>query len=510
MDVLYFRWKEIYPDPLEIQMKTTNSAHVKTLNSTSIRRLYISFSAACLAAILVMILSQLEFGYMIPIILLIVAGLEYFFPNIFLYFITFGVFAFRKSFAILSINIHNSNIYVGELAIIVCLIFLIISLLGKKKARLPPKWYLFAPFLIIGFILAVIGTFQYGTAALRQASIVYYSLLALLVAFRIRKNDEVRVFSFFMLFAALFGQLLDLLPPSLLKLRPEMAYSTVISFSLFLMLRSGHQVLRRWWSTAILLIPAFHTIFYFRLSTLLTLIFVFSLCGFYYIHRYSRHHKSTVTPGKAALGFAFILVIAIGAGYFLAKERYEAIWAELTAVYLTLNGDTPPVNIWEHDDGSINEDENSWEIQHQQLNISIRMLMWRQAILEGLKSPLVGTGFGSKLVIEELKRKDYPYTYYKDPHNSYISVFLHMGLLGLAALALVLVPTACSAIRKCMSDIGDNCPSLAACLLSWMAMFVLGMFNVVLATHTGAIFFWILFGLTLSADSLSEQQAEVL
>ena len=84
---------------------------------------------------------------------------------------------------------------------------------------------------------------------------------------------------------------------------------------------------------------------------------------------------------------------------------------------------------------------------------SARFQAWRAAIVEGLDRPILGYGFGTG----ESAFVNRFFGFHSDlPENSYIGVFLQLGLVGLAVLLAALVSCLAPGVRGCIRGGSDQ------------------------------------------------------
>jgi O-antigen ligase len=474
------------------------------------RRRVIAAIAGATLSTLATALNHFGFWFLIPAILVAVAALEAILPNIALHYLAFGVFAFRKTFAVFGNPTGETKLPMAEFILVIYAVVWLADLLKHHRMPLPARWKSFTPYLLLGLILTVAGMIQHGTAALRQPMMAYYSLFALLVAWRIRERDELKLFALLLLAASFLGQIVDLTVAIGSSVKPEMVYSNVTFVALFFTVRKQFPVLRSTACLILLIIPAAHAFFFFRLSVLIALLAVVVLLLWFGASALLAKKKS-IRPSKAGLAVAVIIIIVGVSVYFLAREKVEEIGGELSAV-LDLADSMKDLDGQIESYTSLNQpetNENS-SAEKQKANNLIRLVMWRDAIAEGMKSPLFGIGFGSMLEVEVLKESPKHYVYKKDPHNFLVSTFLHMGLIGLAALLLIIFPPVVSALKTCADRSSDARDLLLAFTAAWTGMTALALLNVILGTHAGALCFWLLFGLMISTCESIKSSPQVI
>lgn len=483
------------------------------------KQISLSFFALLLPAILASLSVVLLFTglrHFFPLLLIVLAVLELRYPNSALSFLYFGAFAFQKHFTVLGVRFWTVDFYVGELVIaFYALLWLIGILFRKRSLCLPPRLPLFIPFLGLGFVLAFLGFLNYGSFAARQASFVFYPLLALITAQKIRNPKEAQTLTMYLFVALLAGLLFHLMfgfmQIPLIYKEAEISYAGPLSVALFLC--AGRQIkpTARKLSWPLLFIPALYSIYYFRLSSMVAYMLLLVVLIIVSLLESKSFRAKLLGFCKAALTTALLVSAAILICQLFASERLGKIGTEAEAVFDAVSGHVVTnQQILQHGVVKNGGARISDPTQMQQMNIKIRFLYWKSAIKQGMESPILGIGFGKKLEIEEFEDVEEQRRFNRQAHNSYLTVFLHMGITGLALFLLILLPVAAKAFVQIARLSGRDRDLLTAVFLSWLVMAALAFFNVVLSTPTGAILFWSLFGLTISVSHYLGKGKEVV
>ncbi len=128
-----------------------------------------------------------------------------------------------------------------------------------------------------------------------------------------------------------------------------------------------------------------------------------------------------------------------------------------------------------------------------------RLLTWEQALAGFLERPLVGNGLGAAPAHLGFRQPDAGWTYLTDAHNVVLSVAFQMGLLGLAALGLVLWRAAGPAVVELWRSLRREAagPPLARALA--VAVIVAWLYHGLSGSFEDARHLWLLLGLLASS-----------
>lgn len=131
-----------------------------------------------------------------------------------------------------------------------------------------------------------------------------------------------------------------------------------------------------------------------------------------------------------------------------------------------------------------------------------RLAGWAEAARRFLQRPLIGEGLGGSFswVLPDGRRVEVA------PHNTFLTVLVKMGLLGLGLLLwvnLVFYRRALRSFRALESD-GEKMPLLWS-LVSHAMFSVYGFFNLLLESPFLALFYWVFMGAVVAADRLGRR-----
>lgn len=135
-----------------------------------------------------------------------------------------------------------------------------------------------------------------------------------------------------------------------------------------------------------------------------------------------------------------------------------------------------------------------------------RLKSWGAAWNSFTENPIFGAGLDAKLNIEV---NDFRQTIdARDVHNSFLTILVETGLLGLAPLVLLII-LAITNGRRALKQINKKPHYLLAFLLGFVAFVAAANFGVYFETNITVIFFWIfLAGMFATVHLLSEDDAE--
>lgn len=121
-----------------------------------------------------------------------------------------------------------------------------------------------------------------------------------------------------------------------------------------------------------------------------------------------------------------------------------------------------------------------------------RNIVWKEAAREYLESPVTGVGLGKKFFVESGSYMDFVEV--RNIHNSWLVIFVQMGLAGLGLVAGLFVAIARKLAKKVLPD--NELEALRFSLLAILFFqLVAFMFQPYLEANLLGIFFWIALGL---------------
>lgn len=125
-------------------------------------------------------------------------------------------------------------------------------------------------------------------------------------------------------------------------------------------------------------------------------------------------------------------------------------------------------------------------------SIAWRGVVWQEAFKEYKESPIFGIGFGKKVSIDMGKYKDFVEV--RNIHNSFLVLFVQMGIVGIGLVVFLIVTLVSALIRKkSENEISKGAKEIALGVL--VLQIVAFMFQPYLEANMLGMFFWINLGL---------------
>jgi O-antigen ligase len=141
-------------------------------------------------------------------------------------------------------------------------------------------------------------------------------------------------------------------------------------------------------------------------------------------------------------------------------------------------------------------------------NTTWRLVLWWDVIVNNFPQNIIGIGFGTPMfnyypVADYSKIKDLPYL--MSAHNTFVTIFGRVGILGLILLLLIILNVFKDFFKNKLYYLKHNRTYLFYMLLS---LVVIGMFNVLLESPLYASLFWVVSGLCSRAIIIRKKSNE--
>jgi glycosyltransferase involved in cell wall biosynthesis len=461
---------------------------------------------------------------------------EFFISGFAFIYLIIGILLFQKAFSYVSLNI-GLDIYIAEYVIAIYILKIILGYFTTKERPLSGKWLLFAPYLVLGFALALSGIFDYGIIAIRQSAIFYYSIISLICLWLVKAEEHIYRLLVLVFILSLAGQVIVLLDAysilSIDKVSVGVVHTNIISIVSYFSLKKRFKILNTFKGHLILLIPFTHAVCFAKSTLYLAYLSILIL---YLIYRYilarkiKRNKKEVL---KQLLYVTAIVVISVILGHIMSPPSHSSFFSELRAFVnpfpvsstatnksSDLNKGSPQKSI-EGKQGSgaathksnnsnkqlqrkISDEE---KVQGQQNNALWRIVVWEEAIKKGLKNPIFGMGFGPIFIASEgLQEHGFVHADAPDPHNSYIAIFMRMGAVGIIFFFLIIIPIFISGVGRYFKSNPNENNNLGPLVGVWIGLAVSAAVNVVLENSFGAVPFWTMIGLMAATAGMSRSK----
>jgi len=306
-------------------------------------------------------------------------------------------------------------------------------LVGGATGRLrSPLTVLIVFYLLAGTLSLVRGLPAYGFGALKDSALAYYAVTCLVILVLVRDLGQIRRLLGAMVVGSWLAAL-TLLPyfvPSLygwisraFPLRVGAAVYLMLEFSILLRLCVGYRVPQPWrrvWT--VIAVVQFALVILGRVRSA----WVSLLAGLAFLFLYApgadnpvlRRIPRPVSLGLVALPFVFAAVIVVG----LLPGPWSPYLQPVVHEWSSLFEQTP--------ENTVSYQNRDW-----------RLAIWRSAAEQAAERPLFGTPFGEIFVPHRAVQAGYDVTEQADNevHNSPLSVWLRMGLLGIGSFLAIQV-----------------------------------------------------------------------
>lgn len=404
----------------------------------------------------------------------------------------FGLSFFGKSFAMLHFSIGVLPLYVGEIALLICLVW--VSLYGRRALLASPRIFLILAlsFLVVGVfrtgISLVSGLTEYGLVQILRDSAIYYQSLWILVGLMLDRASFRLVF-----LGILFG-----LASSEVVLWIDFLADTVFGVDIvgaFPIVPGGNEVisplfflsyafLNAEWATASIAASGLSLVgqvfSYFKKSWMLS---SFGIC-LPTIVFFSGGVLPKTTVFSRLRGV--ILAAVVGVGLASLSVSFAISHSIKTEKIL---GQSRPFT---HPAGWIFHGELKRDSEGKIVSpMDWRMHLWRQAWEGFVNSPVIGQGFGPRIIKTFPGEKPAIYNghWVSGPHNSFLALAFRTGLLGvIPILGMVLFPFVLW-LRKWRAV-----PWLSISVAAFASVASYASFNVCLENPQCGIFFWLFLG----------------
>ncbi len=131
-----------------------------------------------------------------------------------------------------------------------------------------------------------------------------------------------------------------------------------------------------------------------------------------------------------------------------------------------------------------------------------RLMIWTEAVRNFLADPLIGRGIGQDAVLVRYQDPEGNLQRLTDAHNSFLSIAVQSGLLGLAALTAIVAYAVPATVRPRPEQVRTLQLALGLAFLNGMAIQGLG------GSFEDARHLWVLFGLLLAAERIGVLQEQ--
>jgi len=374
-----------------------------------------------------------------------------------------GILLFNRSFT----HVNFRQIYLTELLLAVGLLAVAIAFVVPPRRREPLAsfgWWEYAPLLLLAGIgvVTLALSWRQGLYAVRQSFIVLYVAFVPFFIVAFDSADRLKRFLQACLIpvsAVIFAKIAFFLSGHQLAEEPyrvahdevDVLFSALALIGLFVF---GHRFTGRARPLALLLLATNASVLIFTMKRSAYLGLLASAAVILALDRASlRRHWRAVLAAALALAVGGVLVALV------PKER-EGPALQLVTQKLDVG----------------HEDNSTW-----------RLDAWRVAADRFLESPVLGRGYGKRILETALRNVNTA-----DPHNSFLALLVYNGLLGLAALGWV-VTSAWRSYLGTLRHSGDQELRLLALfgLGGLTFLLVYAFFNVALENQRLAVFFWL-------------------
>lgn len=429
----------------------------------------------------------------------------------------FGLAAYVKGFSYRHVMFGGLPVYVGEFALAVALLWVLIGQGREWIMRMP--WSVKGPFAVFvagglvrtAFSLAMHAN-EFGVVQILRDSALYYQSLWILFGFAMAKEER-----YWTLF---FSALLLGVGWANIGWWWEFLHHGILSESKIegIGFPAGAEAVSA-------LFPLAFAVWPVRWAALYMIPFGYSLLGqfIFYLKRnwffsFAFLAAPTVTfvvPSRKraaawmGAGIACAISLSIASGAWVGYRSEGRAFAFLERAVDQVRGKR---GAWFFHDELLRDSEgrvvsyNAW-----------RRHLWDQAIKGFLAAPWTGQGFGPRVVLT-LRKNDstdlgkggsaaiHDGRWISGPHNSFLTVAFRMGFLGLIPLALLLLGVAREFVIS-----GFRSRSALTAAAGFAAVFLYAAFNVCLENPHQGDWFWVFLGVTagfsMGAPSKAKRKA---
>lgn len=469
---------------------------MSTLHYESNIKSHIFFLLALVLAPITLYVSLHDALYFTIILYIIIAIAEILFSGFSLMLLITGIFLFLKDFVYISIKIGDIDIYITEFVIALCLLRWMADIISKRKRAEIKRFWIFLPYLVLGVVLVIIGFSSCGIIAIRHSAIVYYAIVALIVASMVSTDEKLNTIALYIFFLSLAGQIIIIMGSffdfPLEYLGDAGININIISVALFYYLKAKHEILRSFIGHLLLIIPFIHALIHPKSSLFLAyiVIIIFSVLMWFVVKKKGGTSRN-LQFGQVYKTF-IMMMIAVAFHVVLETPGIKRLPSEIHAFLC-------PTRNYQAEE----EEQLSILTKGQQNNAMWRLIVWREALTKGLENPLFGMGFGPDFTADELKEYNFTWSPQIDPHNSFLAIFMRTGFVGIICFLLILIPIMTAVVVQSRYLSPKNRSSNIYLTAAWLGLVTIAILNVVLENAYGAVPFWVLVGLIISSVNIN-------
>jgi hypothetical protein len=436
----------------------------------------------------------------------------------------FCVLSFGRTFSIIQVmQIGNVPVFVTELFLF---LMLPVLWLNRKRVLELPKVYFITSliFFILGWIYLLVGLSFHNLFVLRDIVLFLYMLFCPIAFISINKSNKIALFLLVLVLSNVIGLLMGRF--MLWDAYPSSPFYVFISatkiFNLGLYYGIAASILIALSGSIRSPIIKYAVLMIIALNMYMILVFsvrtIWLACIALFVYSILTLKKEFIKFIIRFIPVFIIISTVFGFMDFIVckSPQLEQVLIKGKSTYLFLCGK-------EESEGQklgIKENTKEYNVLSQkefekvkrsgQGNIKWRLRVWHEFITFGLKSPVLGRGFGNypcfKLNGFTMPKRVGVNSKIVPPHNHFVTIFYKMGLLGLSIFVFISVYTFYYGLRyinKCKTDFRKRV--LIGALGALLFWHVSALFFDVIDSPPTSIFLWMLTGLIFSTVDIDKK-----